>query len=212
MLCIRTSPLQVALAAALVASLLGAPSAHAQSNSALAEQLFLDGQKLMQAAKYPEACAKFADSQRLDPAMGTLMHLADCNEKAGKLATAWSEFMDVAALAQKANQADREKFAREHAAILAGKLQKFVIDLPHPPDGVAIKLDSVTLPAGARRRHQRCRRTGRRRSRRGAPTRGRGIDGFGLHQAPRRVLGRRCGDRLGRRGDWRRGHGARSQQ
>jgi hypothetical protein len=144
----RTSLFPVAIAAAIGASLLVTPVAHAQSNAAIAEQLFLDGQKLMTAQKYPEACAKFADSQRLDPAMGTLMHLADCNEKAGKLATAWSEFTDVAALAQKAGQADREKFAREHAAALAGKLQKFVIDLPNPPDGVAIKLDSVTLPAG----------------------------------------------------------------
>jgi hypothetical protein len=139
------------LAAALLAGLAGlaAPSAaSAQSNSAIAEQLFIDGQKLMAAGKYPEACAKFADSQRLDPATGTLMHLADCNEKAGKIATAWSEFTDVAAMAQKAGQGDREKYAREHAAGLAGKLQKFVIDLPKPPDGVAIKLDSVTLPTG----------------------------------------------------------------
>jgi hypothetical protein len=148
---IRLSGPNVALtvaAAVAAASLAWAPGAHAQSNSAIAEQLFLDGQKLMDAGKVPEACQKFSDSQRLDPALGTLMHLAACNEKAGKLATAWSEFSDAAAQAQKSGQGEREKFAREHAAALQGKLQKIVIDLPQPPEGVAIKLDDATLPSG----------------------------------------------------------------
>jgi hypothetical protein len=145
---IRTQFCKPLLAALAAAWLLGAPAAHAQSNSALAEKLFLDGRKMMEAGQYPEACAKFADSQRLDPALGTLMHLATCHEKIGKFATAWSEFSDAAALAQKAGQFDREKFAREHAAALDSKLQKMIIELSHPPEGTVIKLDGATLPAG----------------------------------------------------------------
>ena len=122
--------------------------AHAQSSSAIAEQLFLDGQKLMDAGRYPEACAKYTDSQRLDPAIGTLMNLAACHQKMGKNATAWSEFTDVAAQAQKAGQLDREKYARDHAAALDGKLQKVIIELSHPPPGTTIKLDGAALPSG----------------------------------------------------------------
>jgi hypothetical protein len=144
-----TLSLRPSLAAALATSwLLASTTAGAQSNAAIAEQLFLDGQKLMDAGHLPEACKKFADSQRLDPAIGTLMHLAACHEKAGKVATAWSEFSDVAAQAQKAGQVDREKYAREHAAALDSKLQKVIIELSHPPEGTAIHLDDAALPLG----------------------------------------------------------------
>jgi hypothetical protein len=122
--------------------------ARAQSNAALAEQLFLDGQKLMEASDYAAACPKFADSQRLDPALGTLMHLASCHEKAGRTATAWSEFSDAAALAHKANQTDRENFARSHASALEGQLQKLIIELPRAPEGTTIRLDGAVLPTG----------------------------------------------------------------
>lgn len=136
--------------AALVAviGLAIAPAAHAQSNTALAEQLFLDGQKLMEAGDYAAACPKFADSQRLDPALGTLMHLASCHEKAGRTATAWSEFTDAAALAHKANQVERENFAHSHASALEGQLQKVIIELPRPPEGTTIRLDGNILPTG----------------------------------------------------------------
>jgi hypothetical protein len=123
-------------------------AAQAQSDTAIAEQLFLDGQKLVEAGHYPEACSKFADSERLDPALGTLMHLAACHEKMGKFAAAWGEFTDVAAQARKAGQGEREKYAREHAAALEARLPRIIIELPHPPDGTAIKLDAVSLPLG----------------------------------------------------------------
>jgi hypothetical protein len=138
------------IAVSLLASawLLGSAPASAQSNSAIAEQLFLDGQKLMDAGRFAEACKKFADSQRLDAAIGTLMHLAACHEKMGKVATAWSEFSDVAALAQKAGQSERVKYAHEHAAALDNKLQKVIIELSHPGEGTTIRLDGSTLPLG----------------------------------------------------------------
>jgi hypothetical protein len=138
----------VALTVLATSWLLRSTPASAQSNAAIAEQLFLDGQKLMDAGRFADACPKFADSQRLDPAIGTLMHLAACHEKVGKVATAWSEFTDVVAQAQKAGQHDREKYARDHAAALDGKLQKVIIELSHPPEGATIHLDEAVLPLG----------------------------------------------------------------
>ena len=102
----------------------------------------------MNAGKYAEGCPKLADSQRLDPALDTLMHLALCNEKLGKTATAWSEYVDAAAQAHKSNQGDREKFAQSHAQALESKLQKVIIEMPRPPEGVSIKLDGAALPPG----------------------------------------------------------------
>ncbi len=139
---------RLALVPIAAAWLVCAPTARAQSNGALAEKLFLDGEKLMDAGQFPAACAKFADSQRLDAALGTLMHMAACHETVGRFATAWSEFTDAAAQAQKTGQMDREKYCRDHAAALDGKLQKMILEVSHPPDGTVIKLDGATLPMG----------------------------------------------------------------
>ncbi|HEY2510515.1 MAG TPA: hypothetical protein VGI39_06655 [Polyangiaceae bacterium] len=121
------------------------PAARAQSNSALADKLFLEGQKLM-AEGNPAACEKFADSERLDPALGTLINLALCHEKRGKNATAWGEFTDAAAQARKLSQRDREEFARAHAEALEKKLQKIIVEIPSMPAGTEVRLDGTVLP------------------------------------------------------------------
>jgi hypothetical protein len=61
--------------------------------------------------------------------MGTLFHLADCHEHVGRSATAWAEYLDVAAQAKAAGQAARERLARERAAALARSLSHLTIDV-----------------------------------------------------------------------------------
>jgi hypothetical protein len=133
----------------LALALLLSRAAHAQSNTALAEQLYLDGQRLMEQGKTDEACAKFADSQRLDRALGTLINLAVCHERQGKIATAWSEFTESAAEASKTGQRDRERFARSHAVALESKLQKLIVEIATPTAEMQVRLDGQTLPASA---------------------------------------------------------------
>jgi len=129
--------------------LLGVGEAVAQSNTALAEQLYLDGQKMMERGKTDEACAKFADSQRLERALGTLINLAVCHEKQGKIATAWGEFTESAAQASKSGQRDRESFARSHAEALERRLQKLIIEIATPAPGMQVALDGQVLPPSA---------------------------------------------------------------
>lgn len=116
--------------------------------SATAEALFEDGRTLLKAKKYSEACPKLAESLRLDPAIGTMLYLADCYEKNGQTASAWAMFNDAANAAHNASQADRELKAKLRVQALAPKLVKLSIT-PGPgtvglPD-LEIKRDGVVI-------------------------------------------------------------------
>lgn len=121
-------------------------SFHARAGDvAAAEQLFTEGKKLTQAGKWSEACPKLEESQRIDPAIGTEFNLADCNEHIGKTATAWAQFIDVAALSKAAGQPARESVARERARLLEGKLVKITIRVQGNTEGVEVRRDELVV-------------------------------------------------------------------
>ena len=138
---------------ALLASLGIAPVARAQSaaDKAAAEALFDEGKRLRDQKRYAEACPKLADSQRLDPAVGTLLNLALCYKENNQTASAWSTYREAAAQAASAHQSDREQLARDEAAALEPKLTKLIIEVA--PDvakvpGVEVKRDGAPVPQG----------------------------------------------------------------
>jgi tetratricopeptide (TPR) repeat protein len=110
--------------------LLAPPLAAQERDPAAAQALFDQGRALMKAKNYAEACPKLAESQRLDPGMGTQFHLADCYENQGKLASAWANFLEVASLASASNQPDREKAAKARAAKIEPRLPRLTIVVP----------------------------------------------------------------------------------
>lgn len=114
---------------------------------AAAAALFEDGKKLMAEGKHAEACPKLAESQRIDPGMGTLFNLAVCYEQTNRTASAWVGFRDVAAMAMAAGQADREKAARGRAAAIEPKLMrlKITVQPAAAAAGVEVKRDGAVL-------------------------------------------------------------------
>ena len=144
----RTGTLKKLLATAVLvaAGALYSAPVPAQGAKVAAESLFQAGKQLMADKKYAEACPKFAESQKLDPAPGTLLNLARCYEALGKTASAWVEYKAAAALAGQLGQKDREDGARELATKLEPKLSKLTIVAAATP-GLVVKSDGVEVGA-----------------------------------------------------------------
>lgn len=102
---------------------------------AAAQALFEQGRELMDKGMAEEACPKFEESQRLEPATGTELNLARCYERIGRLASAYALFTKVAATARSAGQKQREEVARERAEALRSKLTKLTIVVPAGNEG-----------------------------------------------------------------------------
>jgi tetratricopeptide (TPR) repeat protein len=126
-----------------------APVAHAQDqNAAAAEVLFRDGRAAADQGDYKTACAKFHESNRLDPAVGTLFNIADCEEKLGHLATAWTSFKEVAQ--RLPSDDERRAIASQRSAALEPRLPRLRIRLGHGvPSGSRVRRDGVELGAAS---------------------------------------------------------------
>ena len=134
--------------AVVIATLLAVPAARAQSsggNANVAEALFRDGVTLFDRGRVAEACDKFAESFRLDPANGTLLNAALCHEKLGKTASAWAEFAQLAGRAAQASQKDREALARARAAELETKLSKVSLAFGPSANVEDVRVDGQAL-------------------------------------------------------------------
>jgi hypothetical protein len=59
---------------------------------AAADALFQKGREAAEKGEWSVACPKFAESQRLDPAAGTLLNLGDCEDHLGRLASAYEHY------------------------------------------------------------------------------------------------------------------------
>jgi serine/threonine-protein kinase len=103
------------------------PSGVNAQNAAAAEALFEQARGFMRESRFAEACPRLAESYRIDPALGTLLYLADCYEKNGQTASAWATFTDASALARARGEKDRDERAKSRIQALVPKLSKLTI-------------------------------------------------------------------------------------
>ncbi len=99
-------------------------------DAAAAEALFQDGRARLEAGDFAGACPKLAESLRLDPATGTLIALAACHEKEGRLASAWAEFTEAAARAARERQTERRELAAARVEQLRPQLSTLQVQVP----------------------------------------------------------------------------------
>lgn len=115
----------LALAAGLVLS-----RGAAAQDTTRADETFHAGRELMKDGKLSEACPKFEESQKADPASGTLLALAYCQELSGLLASSHANYLAAADLSAKEGQADRQKAAGERAEALSKRVSTLTLLVP----------------------------------------------------------------------------------
>jgi len=113
-----------------------------------AERLFREARAAVKDKDYATACPKFAESQRLEPAPGTLMNLAECEEHLGKIVHARDDY----ALAATGFPRDdpRRAFALQHAAELEEKFAHLIVRLADGvPADIVVRRDNIVVERAA---------------------------------------------------------------
>ena len=117
-------------------------AAQSAADSATAQALFDQARTLIAQGHAAEACPKLEESERLDPGSGTLLNLARCYEQTGRIASAWSKYLETAASAKVSGNTAREAVARQQAEALRPRLSTLTIAVA--PDGKDIAGLEVT--------------------------------------------------------------------
>jgi hypothetical protein len=131
---------------AVVAILLAGPVAFADTPDA--DVLFRQGRAAAEAGDYPHACIDFTESLRLDPAPGTLLNLADCEQHIGRLASAWGHFLRLEKVLPATDE--RRQVARDRAATLAPRVPWMTIALaPDTPPDARVFRDDVEIDSAS---------------------------------------------------------------
>ncbi len=113
------------------------------ADQAAAQSLFEQARKLMDAGQAERACPKLAESQRLDPGIGTLLNLGICYETAGQTASSYGAFGEAAVMARNAGDRARQGDAEQRAKAMEAKLSRLMIRVvadPRPA-GLTVKRD-----------------------------------------------------------------------
>ncbi len=131
-----------AICVSLLLLVVGAHGAAGQPRTA--EEAFARGREALQVGNYMEACAAFADSQRLDPQLITQFNIALCDEQLGKLASALAIHKE---LAVKDDNLPRRAKAAAMVIELERRVARLRIDIANPavqlPSGLEVTVNSL---------------------------------------------------------------------
>ena len=131
------------IAAVLLSAL---PARADEPAAAMASALFEQGRAALKRGDFETACARFRASDGLDPAVGTKLNLADCEEKRGKLATSWELFRT--AREKLPPKDERVALVAARIADLDWRVPKLVVTLgPKAPRDTVAREGAVTFGA-----------------------------------------------------------------
>jgi hypothetical protein len=110
------------------------------------ERLFREGRTAMQSADYDTACARFAESQRKEPAPGTSLNLGECEERRSRLIAARDAFTNAASAF---TTADKKGYALGRAESLDKRIPKVVLRISGAvPKGAVVRAGERVVELG----------------------------------------------------------------
>jgi hypothetical protein len=125
----------------VILSVAGAAQAEEPSRVESAVTLFKEARAQARSGNHAAACPKFRQSYALDPAVGTLFNVADCEERDGHLVAAIRRFED--GLARLAGSDRRVSYVRTRIAALDGRIPRIFGTLGA---GQRLFVDGVEIP------------------------------------------------------------------
>lgn len=128
------------------AALPAKPAPRPGEDPQLARVLFEEGRRLVQQDRLEEACSTFEKSLRFQTGVGIKFNLADCWERIGSNAKAFTLFRQVAEESASEGQPERERVARDRAQALLPKVSLLQIDVASTEPGLELTRNGVVLP------------------------------------------------------------------
>jgi tetratricopeptide (TPR) repeat protein len=111
----------------------------------IAETLFHAGIRLKEEQKYAEAAQALEASYKQKETWNTLWHMADCYEKLGRTASAWTKFRDAVSKARGAGKKFKEESAQRRVFQLEPELSWLKIAADSSIEGLRITLNGKAL-------------------------------------------------------------------
>jgi hypothetical protein len=145
----RARPRLVALV--IVALLVACASRKASAQSAEAQELFDEGRKALAAGDYAKACLKLDASERIERAVGTLLSLAECEHRLGRLASERLHLQEAASWADATHDPlNRGPLARKRFAEIDLRVPRLTLRrAAGAPAASHVTRDDVDLGASA---------------------------------------------------------------
>jgi hypothetical protein len=109
-----------------------------------------EAEDLLAEGKAAEACPKLEESYALDPRSDTLLAMAECHEKVGKIGSAYREFEQAEKMATAEKKNERAMKARLRKRALFLQVPRLTTVVPaeiKKTDGLAVTIDGHELPA-----------------------------------------------------------------
>jgi hypothetical protein len=97
-----------------------------------------------QQGQAPTDCPKIEEAAKVDKTLGTLLGVAECEERSGRVASAWTHWGEAAALAEKTRD-PRAALAGQRRDALAKRLPKIQLDVPAGKSGLDVYRDDVRI-------------------------------------------------------------------
>jgi hypothetical protein len=115
---------------------------------ATAAALFDEAKEMMDKGNNADACPKLAESQALDPQVGTMLNLAACYESVNKFASACAVWREAAVAAARKMRPDREELARQRAEGTCPRAPQVTVQIAEQPerDRLQVTLNGAPVP------------------------------------------------------------------